>query len=89
MFLTCEPCTPTRWFNTVFATSIPAVITVDGRIAKVRFLVFWALYQTRSLLIASEHSLLFFVFALLCHGLLFALAYMRVTNSLIGPINKR
>jgi hypothetical protein len=31
----------------------------------------------------------FFAFALLCHDLLFALAYVRVTNNLIGPISKR
>jgi hypothetical protein len=70
-------------------TSIPAIITVGGQTAKVGFLVFWALTRARSLLIASKHSLLFFVFALLCHGLLFVLASVRVTNSFIGPINKR
>jgi hypothetical protein len=67
----------------------PPIVSIDDRIANVEFLVFWALSRTRSLFIAFKHSLLFFAFALLCHGLLFALAYMRVINSLINPINKR
>jgi hypothetical protein len=89
VLLTCELYTSTRWFNTILATSIPAIVNVGGGTAKIGFLIFWALSQTRSLLIASNHFLLFFAFALLSHGLLFTLVYVHVTNSLIGPINKR
>jgi hypothetical protein len=89
VLVTCELCTPTRWFNTVLATSTPAIVTVSGRSVIIGCLVFWALSQTRSLIIASKHSLWFFTFALFCHGHLFVLAYVCVTNSLIGPINKR
>jgi hypothetical protein len=31
----------------------------------------------------------FFAFVLLCHGLIFTLAYVRVTHGFIDPINKR
>jgi hypothetical protein len=49
VFLTCELCTPTRWFNTVLATSIHAIITVGGGTAKVEFLIFWGLGVSLSL----------------------------------------
>jgi hypothetical protein len=69
VLLTCKLAAPTRWFNMVLGTVIPAIITISGGTAKVGLLVFWALSQARSLFISSNHSLLFFAFVLLCHRL--------------------
>jgi hypothetical protein len=48
----------------VMATTIPAIVTVGGKSVIVGCLVFWALSRTRSLLIASKHSLWFFAFVM-------------------------
>jgi hypothetical protein len=47
----------------------PPIISTGGGIGIVGFLVFWALFRTRSLIIATKHSLLFFAFALLYNSL--------------------
>jgi hypothetical protein len=66
----------------------PPIVSIDGITAIVRFLVFWALFRTRSLIIATKDSLLLFAFALLYNSLMFALGYVCVTHCLIGPISK-
>jgi hypothetical protein len=88
VLVTCELGAPTRWFNTVLISSIPAIISVGGELLR---LDSWYFGLPSRLGVSSllPSTLLFFSFALLYHGLLFSLPYVCVTNIFIGPINKR
>jgi hypothetical protein len=60
VFVSCELGDSTRWFNTVLISSIPTIVGVSGGTAYVGFSIFWAPFYTSNVIIAFDHSLLFF-----------------------------